>query len=231
MQLRVVLVRPEHDLNVGSVARAMKNFGFTELALVKPVAKMGFDATLFAKHSEDVLKNAKKFSFLRAALKGCDVAVATTGVPERYRSRLKKCVLLPKLPALLKKARKVAIVFGSESIGLSQKELEECDVVITIPTASLHKVLNLSHAVAVVLYELYSRMRAEEVFAKRLASREKRLVLEKFFAKIVGKTKSVRDKKKVLKAFKNVLERSCVEEDEAQALLALLGPLSRRLMR
>ncbi len=232
-----MLVRPEHDVNVGSACRAAKNFGCTDVALVNPIAQLGFNARLYAKHSEELLEGARLCASLAGALRGCDVAVATTGVPGRFAGGLKKCLSLPKLPAFVRGYRRVALVFGPESSGLSREELDACDVVVTIPASSLHEVLNLSHSVAVVLYELYSRgatkegapAAGKEVAAGKaaLASRGKRLLLEKAFRRISAGVPSVRDGRKVAKAFQNVLERSRVGEDEAQALLAVLGPLSR----
>lgn len=224
---RVVLVCPEHDTNVGAAVRAMKNFGATDLAIVAPVAPLGFGVQLYAKHSGDVFERARVCKTLRQALSGCDYAVATTGVPERYRGRLKKCIPLPDLPGLALGYRRVALVFGPESRGLSQAELDKCDVAVTIPSSNLHKVLNLSHAVAVVMYELYSRMRADEQ-GPVLAGRRERHNLEEAFGRIVAGEPVVRDGRKVAKAFQNVLERSRVHRDEAAALMAAFGPLSRR---
>ncbi len=92
--LRVVLVEPEHELNVGASARAMKNFGCQELWLVRPTCRIGFEAVKFAKHSKDVLDNARTVKTLSAALKGVDFTVGTTGVVERFASGLKNIVPL-----------------------------------------------------------------------------------------------------------------------------------------
>ena len=86
MKMRFVLVRPEHDMNVGAVCRAIKNFGFAELWLVDPQCKLGLEAKKYAKHSEEVLQNARKAGSLKEAVAGCDAAVGTTGVPVRLCS-------------------------------------------------------------------------------------------------------------------------------------------------
>jgi TrmH family RNA methyltransferase len=214
MELRVVLVRPLHDLNVGSACRAMKNFGCTDLRLVAPEARLGFQARLYAKHSEEVLSGAKAYDTLAEAVEGCDAIVGTTGAPARFASKLRFCVPLPRLPGKLKGCHNVALVFGSESNGLTEEESKECDFFATIPASPEHAVLNLSHAVAVVLYELYG---APSVQGKR-ASRPDLKQINALFTARLGS--SVRNKARVAKAFANMLARSDASHEEARALLA-----------
>ncbi len=236
--VRVVLVSPEHDSNVGAVARAMKNFGCTQLVLVSPLAKIGFEATKFAKHSTDVLENAQKCDSLEKAVRGCHFVVGTTGVSDRFADRLKNLVSLPDLASKMHPEETIAIVFGRESTGLTQEELDACDVVCTIPTAPLHTVLNLSHAVAVVCYQLYvdgvlGQVSEEKKGGARPASRESRLVLERMFDELVAGLPSVRDPEKVANALKNMIERSRATEDEVRSLTAAMSPLhaARKMFR
>ncbi len=233
--LRVVLVEPEYELNVGSAARAMKNFGCTDLWLVRPRCKLGLEAVKFAKHSQEVLQNARTVKSLNAALKGVDFAVGTTGVVERYASNLKNLVPLRELAKKLSPSECIAVVFGGESRGLSEKELFRCDVVVHIPASAAHPVLNLSHAVAVVLYEFFaaglaggeSALDAKMRRRWRPASREDREYLEKLFSELVHSMPVIKNPSKVSAAFKNVLERSRPSHDELQTLLAAFGPLKK----
>ncbi|MFA6048701.1 MAG: TrmJ/YjtD family RNA methyltransferase [Candidatus Micrarchaeia archaeon] len=231
--LRVVLVEPEHDLNVGSVARCMKNFGNTNLWIVRPRCKLGFEAKKFAKHSEDVLKNARITQTVEEATAGCRLVVGTTGVADRFRkNQYKNCVSARELaPKLL--GENAAILFGGEGRGLDEKTIAACDLVATVPTSPLHRVLNLSHAVAVVLYECYmaKRMRegAEGVALYRAAHRRKREVLEQKFGQVAAKLPKIKNRQKVSLAFKRVLERSIVADDEAQALFAALSSMNEVL--
>lgn len=222
-----MLVRPEHDLNVGSVCRVMKNFGAKELYLVEPAAGKGFDATLFAKHSKDILENAKRVRTLAEAVKGCNAVVGTTGVLARYGGSLKNTVAPKKLASLCSGHGKIALVFGGESSGLSREEIQYCDAIATIPTSPDHHVLNLSHAVAVVLYELYSSGRELETRTSP-ASRVERERVEQRFKTIAESLGSVEHPKKVARAFNNIVERSKPSAEELNALMAVLGPLSRK---
>ena len=228
--IRVVLVRPEHDLNVGSVARAMKNFGCTELYIVDAQCPVGFDAVMFAKHSKEVLDNAVKVKTLKEALEGCNFAIATTGTASRYRSKLKNLLPFEQAAEKIDVSEKTAIVFGGESRGLNWRELSQCDVSATIPTSPEHHVLNLSHAVAVCLYELFRQDKihyAPCLPRRRLAARAKREDIAKLFSEIVHSLPVVHYPEKVATAFRNVLERARPTEEEAQALYAPLGPLYR----
>lgn len=78
MEIRVVLVRPEYQVNIGAVARVMKNFAASDLVLVRPKAKVGFTARMYAKHSGEILENARKAKSIAEAAKGCDVIIGTT---------------------------------------------------------------------------------------------------------------------------------------------------------
>jgi TrmH family RNA methyltransferase len=230
-----ILARPIHELNVGAAARACANFG-AELRLVKPTCKIGFQTRLYAKHAWPLVKNAPVFKELLAAIKGFDLVIATTGVPSRFRSaEFKNCVAAAAAASKAKKAgaKSVALVFGSEDAGLTQEEIAACDFCAFIPTNAEYAVMNLSHAVAVTLYEF---RRAESEASKsqgnatgiyKAASPEKRKALASLFQEIVERTPGVRDKKKVGLAFKRVLERACVAQDEAQALFAEFGELAK----
>ena len=222
--MRVVLVKPLHDANVGAVCRAMKNFGAKDLALVAPRCKLGFEAKLYAKHSEEVLRNAKTVKTLAEAVKGCDLVVGTTGAPRRYREKeFKNCLLLQQLPERVATAKKPALVFGSEDSGLNAEESAQCDFLVTIPANPEHPVLNLSHAVAVVLYELCRSKREPAYLA---APRRDAEQIAKFFEKAVKKARRVRDKEKVAKAFGRLLRRAGVAKDEARALLVAFSELA-----
>ncbi|NUN11870.1 RNA methyltransferase [Candidatus Micrarchaeota archaeon] len=221
MKHRIVLVKPLHDSNVGSVCRVMKNFGFTELVIVQPECKLGFDALLYAKHARDVLQKARVVSSFKEAIKGYGVVVGTTGVLDKYsRQMFKNCVSITELSDKIG-SRKACIVFGSEGTGLTDEELLECDLVAHIPTSDVYPVMNLSHAVAVTLYSIA----AKEKFLYAPADRKKVFYLEELFSSVVDKSKKVKDKKKIKQAFSSILKRSAISDDEIQALFSLFSEI------
>ncbi|MBI4360819.1 TrmJ/YjtD family RNA methyltransferase [Candidatus Micrarchaeota archaeon] len=222
---RVVLVRPIYSSNVGLVCRVMKNFGFAELCIVGS-KKKSKTAYMYAKHSEEVLRNAKTAGTLKEAVRGCDVVIGTTGVLRRFHRKLKTCVPLPQLKDHVH--GKAAIVFGSEGVGLTESEVNACDVLVHVPANPEHPVLNLSHAVALVLYAL-SQIPFTPVHGH--ASRALRQRVQESWQHVVSHIKSVKDQEKVGAAFRNVLERAHVSDDEARALLTALSRLEKKAGR
>ncbi|MGB3532565.1 MAG: RNA methyltransferase [Microcoleaceae cyanobacterium] len=151
-KIRIVLVEPAGALNIGSVARIMKNMGLQQLVLVNPHCEpMADEAQRMAVHAVDILENTIIASTLPEALQGCQRAIATTA---RTRS-LETPLETPRqaLPWLLEGAS--ALIFGPEDRGLSNEELYYAQRFIRIPSSSVYPVLNLAQAVAVCCYELF----------------------------------------------------------------------------
>ncbi len=155
MDLRVVLVEPLYQGNVGSVTRAMKNFGFSDLVLVNPCELEG-EARAMSSHARDLLENARVVGSLDEAIDDCSIIIGTTGIAG---SRFDLHFRVPGYsPAQMKErladvSGRVAVLFGREDNGFTREELKKCDMIMTIPTSEVYPVMNLSHAVAVVLYE------------------------------------------------------------------------------
>jgi len=156
MRLRVVLVEPIYEGNVGSVARAMKNFGFRDLVLVRP-CKIGDFGFAMASHAKDIIEGAKVVESLEEAVAGANLVVGTTGVRGLSTDRhLRVPSLSPRELAerLQGTDGEVALLLGREDDGLSREELVDCDIVVSIPTGCEYPIMNLSHAAAVLFYEL-----------------------------------------------------------------------------
>ena len=149
-----VLYRPQSAGNIGAAARALKNMGFDDLRLVGRGPLNDREAVKMAVHADDLLANATVYPDLAAALADCSLAVGTTSRRGGYRSRATP--LRPAAAELdaLAGANKIAIVFGREDRGLTNRELKLCHRLITIPTAPEYPSLNLAQAVMVVAYEL-----------------------------------------------------------------------------
>ncbi len=156
LKSRVVLVEPLYSGNVGSVARVMKNFGFGELVLLNP-CELDMPTRLMSVHAYDIIENARIEFSLKDALSGSNLIVGMTGLHGKTDN---KHLRMPAYsPGQLKdklsgKSGIVSLVFGREDDGLRTEELETCDIIVNIPTSSEYPSMNLSHAVAVVLYEL-----------------------------------------------------------------------------
>jgi TrmH family RNA methyltransferase len=152
--LRIVLVEPTHPGNIGAVARVMKNMGLTRLVLVNPLLFPHADATARAAGGTDVLMRAQVVETFDAALAGCRQVLGTSarrrGVsgPELDPRRCAAGI------AEFSDRAEVALVFGRESSGLTNDEMDRCHHSVRIPTAPAFSSLNLATAVAVLAYEL-----------------------------------------------------------------------------
>jgi tRNA/rRNA methyltransferase len=151
---RIVLVEPAGALNVGSIARIMKNMGLDKLVLVNPHCNPFSDeARRMAVHGISVLENARIVNNLPEALEGCQRAIATTARSRNLPTELEHPRVA--LPWLLEENITSALIFGAEDRGLSNAELNYAQKFIGIPANPEYPSLNLAQAVAVCAYELY----------------------------------------------------------------------------
>ena len=153
-KVNIVLVVTTHPGNIGATARAMKTMNHRNLRLVNPLEFPSAEASSRAAGADDVLAECRQFSSLEDAIKDCDLVIGTSA---RVRG-IPWPMILPRDCA--KKISEetyssVAIVFGKESSGLSNEELQLCNMVLKIPTNSQYNSLNLAAAVQIICYEIY----------------------------------------------------------------------------
>lgn len=162
----IVLVGARNPQNIGAAARAMQDFGFTDLRFVNDYTA-AFDAaqlesTKSAVGAANVMRRARAFTTLTEAIAGCTLVVGTTAIGERTLTQ-KILPLSEAAPSLLTElyasdATRVALLFGSEKTGLTNDQLSHCSWLTTIPMFApedaRHLSMNLGQSVAVCLYEL-----------------------------------------------------------------------------
>ncbi|MCP4021147.1 MAG: RNA methyltransferase [Desulfobacteraceae bacterium] len=152
--LSIILVSPQGPLNIGSVCRAMMNFGFSELRLVAPCTNYAsLQARKMALSSLPILEKAGIFNDLASALFDIQVAFGTTRRFGKYRKNFYTPTGAGKKITQQYSDSKCALVLGPEDTGLQTADLELCQHFITIPTHESYPSMNLSHALAVLLYE------------------------------------------------------------------------------
>jgi tRNA/rRNA methyltransferase len=154
-QFAFVLVRPKSPGNIGSAARAIKNMGFRDLRVVAPeVSPQSREALSMAVHARDVLQNAKVFETIGDAVADCMLTVGTTCRTGPYRESVR--LLNEWAPQLAQSAQanRVAMIFGPEATGLTNRELKFCHQLITIPTSTEYASINLAQSVMLCAYEL-----------------------------------------------------------------------------
>lgn len=170
--MRIVLVEPQHPGNVGAVARAMANFGVTDLALVNG-CEINDDGYARSKSGKPILENLKRFDTMEKALADCDIAIGTSGIkPEGDKRWFRAPKDVKKINELINERENPALVFGRENYGLYREELALCETTITIPTNPDYPILNLSHAVGIVLYEIKRKEKVKGPKKRKAVSQE-----------------------------------------------------------
>ncbi|WP_245747989.1 RNA methyltransferase [Methanolobus profundi] len=226
MDLRVVLVEPLYQGNVGSVTRAMKNFGFSDLILVNP-CKLEGEARAMSSHARDLLESARKVSSLEEAIEDCSIVIGTTGIAG---SRFDLHLRVPGYTPGEMKDRlsgidgKVAVLFGREDNGFTKEELKKCDMIMTIPTSDVYPVMNLSHAVAVVLYEFSSIVSGDTPLADPF---DIRLLYDHLSELLDDIDYPEHKKEKTDLMLRRIFGRACLMPREVQTLRGILRKVQR----
>lgn len=230
--ISVVLVEPETPGNIGSVARAMRNFGVGRLLLVNPKCNyLDGEAYGRAMHARGILKKAKIESSFSSCIKKFDYVVATTAALGSDYNVLRSPITPGQLVQQLRsssirdKKTSIALVFGREGSGLTNREISGCDLVVTIPSSRKYPALNLSHAVAIVLYELFSQSSAASVRSHiALASRHEKKVALSMVGQILSRMDFALDSKKRAQSvvWQRLVNKAFLTRREIYALLGFL---------
>jgi len=230
ISIRIVLVEPLYEGNVGSVCRAMKNFGFSELTLVKP-CELGNFSKAMAMHAQDLLASARIVDTFEEAVKGVDVIVATTGKPgARMDGHIRNPYYNPKelREMLEEKSGIVALVFGREDCGIVNEIMEQCDIVAYIPTSIDYPIMNMAQAVSIFLYEL-SGFKGGNI---ALATRESMDLFYGHFDKLLDDIHYPEHKKdKTMMMLHRVYGRAMLNSRECYTMLGVLREIELALER
>jgi TrmH family RNA methyltransferase len=230
LNCRVVLVRTHYPGNLGSTARAMRNFGLRDLVLVDPIADVrDHQARMMATHGIDILDAARIVPTLYDAVADCGVVYGTSGATAgtlRTTMRGTPNVLLPEfVPALAHSP--CALVFGPEPHGLRNDELARCHALLHLPTEPEYSSLNLGLCVGIVLYELRNTYFPREVLPRRPAPYAD---LERAFEHLSGAMTDVRflwgqNADALMHAFRHMVSRAQPTPQEVKMLHGLARQL------
>jgi len=226
--IAVAMVEPQYHVNVGHVARLMKNFGLKNLYFINP----RFDseeAKRYAMHGSDVLAQSRTVT-LAVLEKKFDYIIGTTAIEATSRLNvLRESVGADELAAILHKGRqkRFCIVLGREASGMNNKELAACDLVCSIETKTKYKTMNVAHALAVLLYEITRRKSSEQTkrSKKRIdsASKEDVALLLQYVEKLADAGNFDGHKKPLLEAaVKKIVARSLPTAKDVMLLVSLL---------
>jgi len=225
--IHVILLEPVIPGNIGAIARVMKNFDFTKLVLINPQCDhLSDEARNRAKHAQEILQEAEVCEFF--VVDDYDYLIATTAkLGTDYN--ITRSPLVPEELALKIKeidpSKKIGLVIGREGHGMFNEEIEKCDFTVTIPSAKDYSTLNISHAVAVMLYELYKHIGENKVNAHitPIGKPEKDQIL-KMFGEIFDRsdwgTKEKRETQQIL--WKKIIGKSMLTKRESFGVMGFL---------
>jgi tRNA (cytidine32/uridine32-2'-O)-methyltransferase len=166
-RIRIVLVEPSHPGNIGAAARAMKTMGLADLALVKPGRYPDPQAEWRAAGAQDVLETTRVFDSVAEAIADRHWVVGTSTRTRRIPWPLESAEAVAGQVVRRAPEEKVAILFGRETSGLSNDELQKCHTHLVIPANPDYPSLNLAMAVQVVCYEIYRQQGSVTVDASQ----------------------------------------------------------------
>lgn len=158
-RIEIILVDTQDGANIGSVCRAMKTMGLSNLTLVTRSVYDENRVRTLALHASDLWENRREFTNLEDALKDSILAVAATRRHGKYRKM--SCVTPEELAQRVMQTPegKISIVFGCESSGLTDEQVRQCSMVVTIPTSDAFPSLNLAQAVQIICYSLFTNLK------------------------------------------------------------------------
>ena len=228
MVVAVALMEPQYHVNVGHVARLMKNFDLSRLYFVKPHFDR-VEAIKYSTHGKDVLASAKTTT-IKQLRKKFDILVGTTAIGATSRLNVvRESSSAENLARIIDegKGKDYCLILGREASGLNNEELSMCDLVVIIDTKTKYKTMNIAHALAIVLYEI-SRLKPE-LPAKNtkkkvdLASQQDIDLLLQYVGKVADAGNFDLHKKPLLEAaVRKMLAKSVPTSKDVMLLVSLL---------
>ena len=228
MIVAVALIEPQYPINVGHIARLMKNFGLKSLYFVRP----HFDkpeAAKYSTHGNDILEAAKTMT-LRQLRKKFDILIGTTAIQATSRLNiLRESISAEHLARIIhdSSTKDFCILLGRESSGLNNKELDMCNLVVTIDTKTNYRTMNVAHALVILLYEI-SKLQSELPVKKSkkrvdLASQKDIDLLLQYVSKLADAGNYDLHKKPLLEAAtKKMMAKSMPTTKDIMLLVSLL---------
>lgn len=234
--IRIVLVETSHTGNMGSVARAMKTMGLSNLYLVNPLLKPDSQAISLAAGASDLIGAATIVDTLDEAISGCSLVVGTSA-----RSRSLPWPMLDARECGIKSVEEgqqapVALVFGRERVGLTNDELQKCHYHVAIPANPDYSSLNLAMAVQIIAYEVRMAWLATEQSPASTQSEESPYPLvddlERFYQHMEGmmlESGFIRqgNPSQVMSKLRRLFTRARPERDELNILRGMLSSFQK----
>ncbi len=227
----VVFVEPESPGNIGFLARTMKNFGLMNLVLINP-CEIKNESYYQAMHARDIVSNCEIYDSLNKFLKYAEIdsTIGTTGSAGGSYNLSRIAVSPEQLADSINYNRNIAIIFGREGNGLSNDEIALCDIIVSIPTHEIYPILNITHAAAIIFYELFKREKSYPVDTlKGATDREKESLIESMDNIILKLGYSEHKSQNALLVFRRIIGRAFISGRESHTLKGTLRRIDERI--
>ncbi len=227
----VVFVEPKTPGNIGFLARTMKNFGFCNLVLINP-CELEHEAYYQSMHAREIIYNRLEFNSLSEFLdmEKIDFAVGTTGAAGGSYNVPRIAVTPENLAQSINVKGDVALIFGREGDGLTNQELELCDVIVSIATHESYPILNITHAAAIIFYELFKNEKDYPVEDLDEASLDEKQGLIDYMDEVIDKLDYPPHKKKnASTVFRRIVGRAFISGREAHTLKGMFRRIKDRI--
>jgi len=227
-----ILVRPQIGENIGSVARAIKNFNITKLRIINPRCQWPNEKALATSvGAKDILKSAKIYNSIEKSVGDLDIIFATSS---RIRKVNKRIISINSLKKKINKKNKIGILFGPESSGLSNNEINYADYLVKIPTNNKFNSLNLSHSAIIFCFELFKIFSNKQKIYKSsykssLASKSEINNFINFIIKNLDKKGFLQPDHKrdsMIRNINNIFHRINLSDQEIRILLGIFSTLN-----
>ncbi len=227
----IVFVECETPGNIGFLARTMANFGLKNLVLINPPTLTN-EAYYQATHGKYIVENAKIYPSLDDFYQSqrIDFKVASTGMAGGSYNLSRIPIRPEELGKSLNVSNKIAILFGREGDGLSNKEIGDCDICVSIPTDPTYPIMNISHAAAIIFYELFKNKHDYRVEGLNESGDLEKKYLVKDMEELID-CLDIPDHKKRngLKTFNNIVSRAFITGREIHTLKGILRRLKNKI--
>jgi TrmH family RNA methyltransferase len=227
-QVRIVLIEPSHPGNIGSVARAMKNMGLSDLVLVRPRAFPHEQATALAAGAEDLLAAARVVDAVPDAVCDCGFVAATTSRPRSFHWEFATPREVATRIVALAPAARAALLFGSERYGLANGDLQYCNVLVRIPANAEYCSLNLAMAVQLLAYEIFIAREAPQSVVQLEAPLATGAELEYFYTHLSDVLRAVRFEDRtghLMERLRRLFNRAQLDQNEINILRGILSAI------
>ena len=231
--IHFILSRPQMGENIGSVARAIKNFSIKKLRIVNPRCDWPNNkrALATAVGANDILKSSKTYNSLEKSIGDLDIVFASTS---RIRKVNKKIISIFDLKKKIKKKQKIGIIFGAEASGLTNDEINCADYLVKIPTNKNFSSINLSHSVIIFCFEIFKTFSNNKISYKSTykSHRASKSQVNKFIKFLItgldnkGFLQPDHKRNSMIRNISNIFYRVNLSEQEIRILLGIFSTLN-----